>query len=182
VEVFVAIPARGVSVPKPSVVGIDTPVFTSLGFGVESVKDGIVRYSSGICEVQSSPFFQCLSYLCITRGGAWMHPPEEPCLNDVVGSVSLGVCQATFCGDDTCFEDNCPSKKCASEHCDDLSCDDHVCGSKGKILGIADGLVTLWEHPFVQELGQYFGVDTADKLAEVVKHYVGRNMFDESAR
>ena len=67
-EAFLAVPAPGVSVPKASVVGIDTPVFTSLGFGFEGVKDGSATYTTGVCEAHNIPY-QCGTFVCITRGG-----------------------------------------------------------------------------------------------------------------
>jgi hypothetical protein len=68
VEAFMTIPAPGVSIqnPLPSVIGIDEPVFTSLGFGMEGIKDGVVKYATGICEILNSDS-QCDAHICITQ-------------------------------------------------------------------------------------------------------------------
>ena len=63
-----AIPAPGVSIrdPLPSVIGVDEPVFTSLGFGMEGIKDGVAQYTRGICEIHNNNS-QCDTYMCITQ-------------------------------------------------------------------------------------------------------------------
>jgi trehalose 6-phosphate synthase len=68
VETFMAVPAPGVSVenPLPAVIGIDEPIFTSLGFGMEGIKDGVVKYTRGICEVLDVDA-TCDSHICITH-------------------------------------------------------------------------------------------------------------------
>jgi len=177
VEAFMAIPAPGVSIqnPLPSVIGFDEPVFTSLGFGMAGIKDGVVKYSSGICEIHDS-YSQCDTYMCITQATkpvVMRRLSAEP--------VDPQTCYASHCKTNNCGINSCSSQLCSTQKCILHDCTTHQCSEQSS-LAFTSELETHWNHPFVQELGRYFGVDMKDDLATAVMHYVGRNMFDESAR
>ena len=181
VEVFMAIPAPGVSVqnPLPSVVGIDKPVFTSLGFGMEGITDGVARYTTGVCEVLNNDA-NCDTLICITQTTQPV-TGRVPMMKDDSEVISA-ACYDNYCGQNDCFTDNCSSQKCGGQSCRDHFCADHFCGTKKSRVAFSSELETHWQHPFVQELGRYFRIDMLDDLAAAVKQYVGRNMFDGSAQ
>jgi hypothetical protein len=178
VEAFMAIPAVGVSVeqPVPSVIGIDKPVFTSLGFGMEGIQDAVANYTNGVCDRLEAET-NCGNYLCITHvsrvGG---RKPDLP-----PGELAATTCYDSFCGANDCFNNTCKSQKCADHWCDVHSCSDHACGKQSSIA-IATQLADSWDHPFVKELAQYFGVNLQEELATAVKAYVGRNLYSQSSR
>lgn len=181
VETFMAIPAPGVRIkkPVPSVIGIDEPVFTSLGFGMEGVKDGVAKYTSGVCETLNGDT-HCDSYLCITNVTPAVKGRDP---NEISSkpAATAATCYDSFCGNNDCFENDCSSQKCGDQWCDVHSCSTHACGKQSSTL-ITSELQENWEHPFVKELAQYFGIDMQDRLATAVKHYVGRNMFNNPTK
>ncbi len=177
-ELFMAIPAPGVSTqdPLPAVIGFDEPVFTSLGFGMEGVKDGVVKYSKGICEIHDSDA-QCNTYMCITQ----VTKPGVTPRQSAELSVVAETCYASHCKNNMCGTNSCSSQLCSTQRCIFHDCSDHLCSEQNSVAFTSE-LDIHWKHPFVQELGRYFGVDMSKDLATAVMHYVGRNMFDESAR
>lgn len=181
VETFMAIPAPGVSMekPVPSVIGIDEPVFTSLGFGMEGVKNGVAKYTSGVCETLNGDT-HCDNYICVTNVTPVVKGRNPNDTNSKL-SVTAATCFDSFCGINDCFKNDCSSQKCNDHWCDDHSCSEHACGKQSSIF-ISSELDDNWEHPFVKELAQYFGIDMQDRLASAVKHYVGRNMFNNTAK
>lgn len=178
VEAFMVIPAPGVSIqnPLPSVIGIDEPVFTSLGFGMEGIKDGVVKYTRGICETHNSDA-QCDAYMCITQATKSVKRRRSQSAESEVPAT----CYDNHCTEHICGTNSCSSQRCDTQTCIFLDCKIHSCPIQNSIAFTSE-LETNWQHPFVQELGRYFGVDMSDKLAAAVMHYIGRNMFDESAR
>jgi hypothetical protein len=177
VEAFMAIPAPGVSIqnPVPAVIGIDEPVFTSLGFGMEGIKDGVVKYTRGICETHNSGA-QCETYMCMTQVAK-----SRVTRRQNTEAPDIGTCFDSHCKSNMCGINSCSSQLCSTQRCIFHDCSTHQC-SEQTSLGFTSELETHWDHPFVQELGRYFGVNMSDKLASAVMHYVGRNMFDESAK
>jgi hypothetical protein len=177
VEAFMAIPAPGVSIqnPVPSVIGIDEPVFTSLGFGMEGIKDGVAKYTRGICETHNSDA-QCETYMCMTQATKIRVTRRQS-----AEAAEAGTCWASHCKSNMCGTNSCTSQLCSIQTCIFLSCSTHQCTEQSDVAFPSE-LETHWNHPFVQELGRYFGVNMPDKLASAVMHYVGRNMYDESAK
>ena len=177
VEAFMAIPALGVSTrdPLPAVIGIDEPVFTSIGFGGKGVKEGVAEYTKGICEVQESDA-RCDTYLCITQAGKRVAPHRQ-----AAESIDIETCYWSYCKANSCGIQSCSSQSCGTQSCIMHSCTTHFC-SEQTALAFTTELDANWNHPFVQELGKYFKVDMNDDLAAAVMHYVGRNMYDESAK
>ncbi len=190
VEVFMAIPAPGVSIqtPLPSVVGFDEPVFTSLGFGMEGITDGVTSYTTGVCEVLKNDA-SCDTLICITQTtqkGTRLVPSD-----DDQGLISLKTCYDSHCKKNVCLDNDCKSQKCSAQTCGTHDCTDHLCGTQNS-CGIVEDKATRfsivsefeehWQHPFVQELNRYFGIDNLDDLAAATKEYIGRNMYDESAQ
>jgi hypothetical protein len=183
VEAFMTIPAPGVSIqnPLPSVIGIDEPVFTSLGFGMEGIKDGVVKYATGICEILNSDS-QCDAHICITQAAKLVKRRRpQSTESGVLSSAAAKTCYDSFCNVNTCGVNKCKSLRCDFQNCTEQTCTEQKCDSHHSIA-LTSELETDWKHPFVQELARYFGVDMRDDLAAAVMHYVGRNMFDESAR
>jgi hypothetical protein len=178
VEAFVAMPAIGVSMkdPVPEVIGLREPVFTSVGFGMEGIQEGVVQYSKGVCEAHNSDS-KCDTYVCITHAtkpGVTRRPATE--------IAAPEACFDSHCEDNTCHDDRCSSQHCNILRCPSHSCTVNECNTQRTTVSLTAELEAQWKHPFVKELGRYFGVDMGDKLAKAVMHYVGRNMFDESAR
>ncbi len=178
VEAFMAIPAVGVSIehPVPSVIGIDKPVFTSLGFGMEGIQDAVAKYTSGVCGRLEAET-HCGNYLCITHVSSV--PGRSP--HSPPGELAAVTCYDSFCGANDCFNNTCSSQKCADHWCDVHSCSDHACGKQSSIAVLAQ-LEESWDHPFVKELAQYFGVNLQEELATAVKAYVGRNLYSQTSR
>jgi hypothetical protein len=178
VETFMAIPAVGVSIeqPVPTVIGIDKPVFTSLGFGMAGIKDGVAEYTNGVCATLAAET-HCGDYLCITHVSRVQgrNPLSQP------DDIAAATCYDTFCGNNDCFNNTCSSQKCSSHWCDVHSCSDHACGKQTSIA-ISTQLEDHWDHPFVKELAQYFGVNLQVELATAVEAYVGRNLYDHSSQ
>jgi len=177
VEAFIAIPAIGVSMkdPVPEAIGLKEPVFTSVGFGMAGFEDGAVQYSQGVCEAHTSDS-QCDTYMCITHAtkpGVTRRPATE--------SIDEETCYDTHCKKNMCGINSCSSQACGEQRCIFHDCSNHLCSEQNSIALSAE-LKTHWKHPFVKELGRYFKLDMGDRLAKAVMHYVGRNMFDESAR
>jgi len=177
VEAFLAIPAPGVNikVPVPAVVGLKEPVFTSVGFGMEGVTGGAVLYSTGVCEAHNTDS-KCDTYMCIThatRLGVTPHVSGE--------SIGAETCFDSHCKSNMCGTNSCSSQLCGTQRCIFHDCSNHLCSEQNSVALTAE-LAAQSKHPFVKELGRYFGIDMGDKLAKAVMHYVGRNMFDESAR
>ncbi|OEU61477.1 MAG: hypothetical protein BBJ57_08510 [Desulfobacterales bacterium PC51MH44] len=129
----------------------------------------------------------------------------------VVGDIkepvfaSLGFGDMIFKGDQLIFTSNiCPVQKIIDSitiggHCyaficlelddchtyDDSDCDFDCskytsCGTKTKEEVVPD-IQAHWNHPFVQELRDYFGVSSVETLTSSVENYIGRNMYDASA-
>ena len=96
-------------------------------------------------------------------------------VQDVIGSISnTAHCYAFICLD---FGD-CPNY-------DDSDCDFdcaiyYDCGIKTKDVVVPD-FQAHWNHPFVQELRDYFEVSSVETLTSSVGNYIGRNMYDASA-
>jgi hypothetical protein len=142
---------------------------------MEGIKDGVAKYARGICEIHNADS-QCGTYMCITQAtkpGVTRRPSVEP--------ASQATCFDTHCQSNDCGINKCSSQLCDAQTCKFLDCTTHSCVTQTSVVFTSE-LETHWNHPFVQELGRYFGVDMSDKLAAAVMHYVGRNMFDESAR
>jgi hypothetical protein len=177
IETFIAMPALGVSTrdPLPAVIGLDEPVFTSVGFGMREVKDGVAEYTRGICEIQDSDA-RCGTYLCITQAGKRVAPKRH-----ATESIDIETCYWTYCKANSCGINSCSSQSCGTQSCIMHDCSNHACSEQNAIAFTSE-LDTNWNHPFVQELGRYFKIDMRDDLAAAVLHYVGRNMFDETAR
>ena len=178
VEMFMAIPAVGVGIeqPVPSVIGIDKPVFTSLGFGTEGIRDGVVKYTNGVCDRMEAET-HCDSYLCITHVSRIGGRRTDSASTELAATT----CYDSFCGNNDCFNNTCSSQKCGDHWCDVHSCSDHACGKQSSIA-ITSQLQENWDHPFVTALAQYFGVDLQAELAAEVKAYVGRNLYEDSGR
>jgi len=176
-ELFMAVPAPGVSIrdPLPEVIGFDEPVFTSVGFGMEGVKGGVVAYSKGICEIHDSGA-KCDNYLCITQAAKHVAAQRQ-----VTESIDIETCYWSYCKANTCGINSCSSQSCSTQKCIMHDCSNHSC-SEQTSFAFTSELELHWNHPFVQELGRYFRVDMSEDLAAAVMHYVGRNLFDESVK
>ncbi len=177
VEAFLAIPAPGVSIkdPVPEVVGLKEPVFTSAGFGMEGITGAAVRYSAGVCEANNTDS-KCDTYMCITHTtGLGVTPRASG------ESAAAETCFDSHCASNMCGINSCSSQECDTQRCIFHSCSNHQCSEQNSIALSAE-LEAQLKHPFVKELARYLGIDMGDKLAKAVMHYVGRNMFDESAR
>jgi hypothetical protein len=176
-EVFMAIPAPGVNTqdPLPEVIGPDEPVFTSLGFGMEGIKHGVVEYSRGICEIHDSDS-RCDTYMCITQTSKQVVKPRQS-----AETVNPQTCYSSHCKENSCGINSCSSQLCSTQSCILHDCSTHMCSEQTSVAFTSE-LEIHWHHPFVQELVRYFRLDITEKLAAEVMHYVGRNMYDESAK
>jgi hypothetical protein len=118
---------------------------------------------------------------------------------DIGGLVSgLASCPNNSCGEQDLIgtgegADRCEKNLCEKQSCEDYTCDKNWCSDQDSctskfhcdkhtsILDSISELESYWNDPFVQELRQYFGIDSTEDLALAVSHYVGRNMYDASA-
>lgn len=85
-------------------------------------------------------------------------------------------CDNNWCSDQSCEGFDCDANICPDQECDGLDCDGHV----GIVADFVGEIEAYWEHPFVQELLDYFGVEDANDFRVAVSRYVGRNMCDMS--
>lgn len=118
-----------------------------------------------------------------------------------VGFGGISFANGFYCSWNTCDgqeigcsedESSCDNNWCTDQDCDGYDCDSNICGDQDCSTLDCDGhwaflkdfigeLEANWEHPFVQELAQYFKVEIASDLCKSVSFYIGRNMFDVSA-
>lgn len=176
-EHFMMSPAPGV-IDEPRVIGPTTkPVFTSVGFGDLTIKDGTIQCGTAMCEAQDlhpGPGVGqiCSALFCVVLQS---HPGFDPSGDFWCLSHSIGFCPEirdpciTYCGG-LCpphYRDPCV------EYCGGEGPDDYV--------PLPDDIQAHWNHPFVQELRAYFGVSSVEKLGRAIAHFMGRNLYDNSA-
>ncbi len=114
------------------------------------------------------------------------------------GNMDFGISEFA-CGENTCTEqdltgsgqDWCAANKCSEQTCENFKCDVHTgdgacvtfkCEKHTEGLENFISEVELnWDHPFVQELRNYFQIDSSEDFVTELEHYTGRNMYDASA-
>ena len=150
--------------PAPGVVDeIPRPVIITPGFGEINFKPDLWECPKNVCPALDltgliSGGLHCYVFLCWEVDCSYYDP------SGCYFQCDFGGCKHGQCPD---LEDECPG----------------LCGEYDEEEGFhaIPEFEAYWDHPFVKELRNYFGVDSVDKLFNDVKHYIGRNMYDESA-
>ncbi len=153
-EQFRSVPGFGVE-PFPEVIGSEGPAFGSMGFGNMNLGNSEFSCNENTCESQH-----------LTGSD------EDWCVKNSCSDVS---CEHFTCDDHT-------DGGCKTYDGDGPSCGKLKCGKQTEGLENFISEVELnWEHPFVQELRNYFQIDSSEDFVNELEHYTGRNMYDASA-
>ena len=88
------------------------------------------------------------------------------------------------CNNQICNEQDCKNfVGCQTHSCSEHSCEAHLICNEQK-TETSSGLINLvnmnYNHPFIQELKSYFGIDSAAVLANTLARYCASNMYDQS--
>ncbi len=172
-EIFSASPAPGV------VGGNETNVYTSLGFGNINIEGDSVEISTGLCIR-----IRCEGLDCVVHIGCRGKVECSPNIVTTCGQDHCAVNTITRVPDSGVSEGSLESSyKCVNNTCgvfDDssqFSCDTHVTF----VDTAASEIEANINHPFVQELFEFFEISNPRQFFNAVEHYIGRNLYDDSA-